>query len=56
MPVEIKELIIRASVSAADTPRGAQVISALELEKLKNEIIRECTEKILRELQLKLER
>lgn len=55
MPVEIKELIIRASVGA-DTPRGAQVISALELEKLKNEIIRECTEKILRELQLKSER
>jgi hypothetical protein len=56
MPVEIKELTIKASVGAPDTPRGALMLSALDLEKLKNEIVRECTEKILHELQLQSER
>jgi len=56
MPVEIKELTIKALVSANDTPRGTQLISPLDLEKLKKEIVRECMEKILGELQLKSER
>lgn len=55
MPVEIKELHIRAVIDPGDrAPKTA--LSASELEKLKQEIIRECVERILNQLQEKTER
>lgn len=55
MPVEIKELKISAVIHSGDTaPKTA--LSGSELEKLKQEIIRECMERILNRLQEKTER
>lgn len=56
MPVEIKELTIKALVNAREDAHGSTPIRPSELEKLKKEIIQECMEKIFRELQLKSER
>lgn len=56
MPIEIKELLIRASV-ANDTPeRPQQSTPSADLENLKQEIIEEVTEEVLRKLMLKNER
>jgi hypothetical protein len=56
MPIEIKELQIRASVgnSAASPPSTNSNPS--DLNQIKQELIREVTEEVLRMIQLKLER
>lgn len=56
MPVEIKELTIKALVHATRDPQGKAPIRPSDLEKLKKEIVQECMEKIMLELQLKSER
>ena len=56
MPIEIKELQIKAAVSnsARNTPETNS--KATDLEQLRKEIVREVTEEVLRMIQLKLER
>lgn len=56
MPIEIKELQIKAAVinSARNTPDTNS--KANDMDQLKKEIVREVTEEVLRMIQLKLER
>jgi hypothetical protein len=56
MPIEIKELVIRAVVSGNDQPSQARTSSQEELEKLKAEITNEVIGKVFRALQQKNER
>ena len=46
MPVEIKELNIRASISNQPAATGNPGISAQQLENMKQEIKRECMEEL----------
>ncbi|MBL7740220.1 MAG: hypothetical protein JNK14_13470 [Chitinophagaceae bacterium] len=55
MPIEIKELHIKAVVAGKEKPAQA-AISQDELNKWKKEITKEVTEKVLRILQQKNER
>ena len=55
MPIEIKELHIKAIVSATDKDPSPGM-KPEDLSKLKKEIAREVTEKILRTLRQKNER
>jgi 2C-methyl-D-erythritol 2,4-cyclodiphosphate synthase len=55
MPIEIKELHIKAVVGASDKGAGG-TLKPEELNKLKKEISKEVMEKILRELKKKAER
>ncbi len=56
MPVEIKELQIKAVINPAAEEAKRIVLPAGDLQKLKEEIVQECMEKIFRELQEKIER
>lgn len=57
MPVEIKELIIKASVSEKKSGDSkAKEFSHQEKEQMKKEIIRECLEEIFQKLEEKTER
>jgi hypothetical protein len=55
MPIEIKELHIKAVVGGNNEPAEGN-ISQQDIAKLKKEIMRELTEKILRKLHQKNER
>jgi len=55
MPVEIKELHIKATVGGSEKP-PADCIRREDLDKLKKEITKEVTEKILTKLRQKNER
>ena len=55
MPVEIKELVIRAVVGAKDK-EPAPALKQEDIAKLKKEITKEVTEKVLRTIQQKNER
>ena len=55
MPVEIKELIIKATVSNPGKP-CPEALGQEDIDKLKKEITKEVTEKVLRILQQKNER
>jgi Family of unknown function (DUF5908) len=54
MPVEIKELYIKATVGGKEKPPDC--IKREDLDRLKKEIIKEVTEKILTKLRQKNER
>lgn len=56
MPIEIKELLIRASVGSQANERPCENAPVANLENLKQEIIEEVTEEVLRKLMLKNER
>lgn len=56
MPIEIKELSIRASVGNENREKPVQSSPSTNLENLKQEIIEEVTEEVLRKLMLKNER
>jgi len=56
MPIEIKELLIRASVGSQANERPRENTPVANLESLKQEIIEEVTEEVLRKLMLKNER
>ncbi|WP_164891198.1 DUF5908 family protein [Botryobacter ruber] len=56
MPIEIKELHIKASVVERKGDAGAQQLPAYELEKIKNELIRACVQEVLQVLEDKKER
>ena len=55
MPIEIRELIIKAVVTAKDK-EPAQHVKQEDINKLKKEITKEVTEKILKTLKQKNER
>lgn len=55
MPIEIKELHIKAVVSGEEKPTGNS-FSSEEIAKLRKELTKEVTEKVLRILQQKNER
>jgi len=56
MPIEIKELHIKAIVSDREKPSEGQPLKQEDITKLKKEITKEVTEKVLRILQQKNER
>jgi hypothetical protein len=56
MPIEIKELIVRAVVGGKDQPSQVGTSAQEDLEKLKAEITSEVIEKVFRALQQKNER
>lgn len=56
MPLEIKELHIRASVVENKATRTAKDISFSEIEKIKREVIRTCVEEVMQMLENKKER
>jgi hypothetical protein len=56
MPIEIKELLIKAAVGNNSNSQSPQNSSPPDLEKLRQEIVKEVTEEVLRLIQLKLER
>lgn len=56
MPVEIKELHIKAVVAPEKEPLKPATHLVTDLQKLKNEIVQECMEKVFRKLQEKAER
>jgi hypothetical protein len=56
MPIEIKELHIKAVVSAKGTEHGRAGIKPEDISKLKKEITKEVTEKVLRIIRQKNER
>ena len=55
MPIEIKELHIKAVISGEQKPAGKQ-FSSDEIARLRKELIKDVTEKVLRILQQKNER
>jgi hypothetical protein len=58
MPVEIKELQIKAVIAASKDGGNASVktLAPADLQKWKKEIIAECMEKVFRKLEEKQER
>lgn len=56
MPIEIKELHIKAIVGVKEKQTPVAVIKTEEIAKLKKEIIREVTDRIFRTLRQKNER
>lgn len=56
MPIEIKELQIRGVVNPSVEPSLHPLLREDDLENLKQEIIRECMERILQKLQEQNER
>lgn len=57
MPVEIRELVVRANVNrATDAAAPAQEISAQRLKRLKREIIEACREELKEMLEARLRR
>ncbi len=56
MPIEIKELQIKAAVgnNAGNSPETNQ--KTIALDQMRKEIVREVTEEVLKIIQLKLER
>ena len=56
MPIEIKELQIRAAVGNNGGNSTPQNSSPPDMNQMKQELIKEVTEEVLRMIQLKLER
>ena len=56
MPIEIKELHIKAVVTSGNNQPQNASLQAADIAKLKKEITKEVTEKVLKTLQQKNER
>ncbi|MBK6622473.1 MAG: hypothetical protein IPH04_19600 [Saprospirales bacterium] len=56
MPIEIKELVIKAQVQQTLGGQKEEGISPQKWQKLKKEVVEECVEKIKEWLERKLER
>lgn len=57
MPVEIRELVVRANVNrSTDNQAPSQEISTVQLKRLKREIIEACREELLELLEARLRR
>lgn len=56
MPIEIRELQIKAAIGSSSQDPGSQTTKPADLDRMKQEIVKEVTENVLRMIQLKLER
>lgn len=56
MPIEIRELQIKAAIGNSTQDTNTQGSNPADLDRMKQEIVREVTENVLRIIQLKLER
>lgn len=56
MPIEIKELLIRAAVSNGNSQQLNSAASSSDILKLKKQITKEVTESVLKTLKQKSER
>ncbi|MEN2280580.1 DUF5908 family protein [Algoriphagus sp. SE2] len=56
MPIEIRELQIKAAIGNSKTESGTQNSNPADFEQIKQEIVKEVTENVLRAIQLKFER
>lgn len=56
MPIEIKELLIRAAVSSGNPQQLNAAITTSDIQKLKKQITKEVTDSVLKALQQKNER
>lgn len=51
MAIEIRELVIRASVHKSFELQGQEMVTYSDLRRLKKEIMKECTERIRKSLE-----
>jgi isoleucyl-tRNA synthetase len=51
MPIEIRELIIKATVNPSTNPINNQEVITQEIKKLKGDVVRDCVKKVLSKLQ-----
>lgn len=56
MPLEVKELIIKVTVSDQVNNQSAEPAHAADLENMKRQIVAECFEKIMDQLKVAKER
>ncbi|WP_339875689.1 DUF5908 family protein [uncultured Algoriphagus sp.] len=56
MPIEIRELQIKATIGSSNIDSASQSSKPANLDRMKQEIVKEVTENVLRMIQLKLER
>jgi Cys-tRNA synthase (O-phospho-L-seryl-tRNA:Cys-tRNA synthase) len=56
MPIEIKELVIKAVVASGNDQQAETVLNPADILKLKKEIAKEVTERVLKTLKQKSER
>jgi len=56
MPLEIRELLIKTTVSNSAIQQPKATLGARELQEIKNQIITECLEKMREEIQKNKER
>ena len=56
MPIEIKELVIKASVGNNSSQQSTPVLGSSDIQKLKKEIAKEVTERVLKTLKKNNER
>lgn len=56
MPIEIRELLIKAAIGNSTNLPNSQNGSTMDFDRVKKEIVKEVTENVLRTIQLKLER
>ena len=55
MPIEIRELVIKASISDSDKEASADTVSGIKPED-RDEIVADCVEQVMEILQNQLER
>jgi len=56
MPIEIKELVIKATVNQTPAQAQNKGLSAQELERLKKSIVQDCLAKVMDQLSNKIDR
>lgn len=56
MPIEIRELVIKAVVSGENERHAEAALSQADIQKLKKDITKEVTERVLKNLKQKSER
>jgi hypothetical protein len=56
MPIEIRELVIKATVANPQKGTSGQLLTANDYKRLKKEIIEECFDKILDKINDKFDR
>lgn len=56
MPIEIRELQIKAAIGNRVSESTSQTSNPADIQQIKQQIVKEVTEDVLRYIQLKLER
>lgn len=56
MPIEIRELVIKATVNTSRNASNQSSVSPEDLHRLKREIIKECVETVLEKVEQKTNR